>query len=120
MKKVFILGLLALFVAGCSRQHLAAKIYIYQGEQNHYKAYQLKVKKNATEERKKYYRKACDQFVKAYDLEPPLFNFYQASYAYESCKWVDDNENAEKFAILLESLNEPSFGPDGGPGLMAE
>lgn len=101
-----------LLICGCSREHLEAKITIYQAEQAHYKAHSLKTQKVSVEKRKELYRKACNGFIKGYRLKKDLFNYYQASYAYEACMWADERDSANLFGDLLETLKEPTHGPD--------
>ncbi len=107
MKRQAFLFLFALFLAGCGKSYWLSKYYVYLAEQINYKAHVLRTKPNALEERKRYHKKACDYFLKAYHINVAPFNFVRCEYAAQSCDWADDVESAKKFRTLQENYREP-------------
>ena len=73
MKKIYLLLLVPLVSFGCSGHDWLARIYIVKAENAYAKAYALRLQKTSYEERLKYYRKACDYFLKAYEQNSGAF-----------------------------------------------
>ena len=99
--------LLVLNGYGCGKNYWLSKYYVYLAEQHNYKAHVLRTRQQPLEERKKYYQKACECFLKAYRIDTAPFNFIRCEYAAQSCDWVGDLKSARKFRILQESYKEP-------------
>lgn len=77
---------------GCSKEYFLAKYYLIKAEEAYSKAYALRVKHEAAEERKEYYRKAREYFFKAYQNFPKVFTLNRIEQAYDTCLRLEDKE----------------------------
>jgi len=94
---------LASVICGCSKQDWLSKIYLFRAEEAYTKAYVLRLEKAASyEERLRYYRKACEFFLKAYDHSHRAFTLSRIDSAAESCMRVGNYEAEEKFREFEE------------------
>ncbi len=107
MNHAALLFLLVILLTGCGKNYWLAKYYLYVAEQNNYKAHVLRTKKDVAEEQRKYHRKACDYFLKAYAADTNAFNFIRCEYAAQSCEWVDDFNSSHQFRMLQQQFQEP-------------
>ena len=97
------LVLMMILVTGCSARSWIAQMYMVRAEETSSKAYAMRVKKEipyAT--RLKYYRKACDYFMKSYDYGPKIFTLYRIETAAEACRRVEDREKEQVFLEFEE------------------
>jgi hypothetical protein len=96
--KRWLLALLFLgFAGGCSKPTWIAKIYVVRAENAYSKGHALRVKKVSYEERLKYYRTACEDFLKAYESDPSVFTLYRIELAADACLRRDDKAAVELF-----------------------
>ena len=98
---------------------------MFQAEEAHTKAYTLRLKKEVSyEERLKYYRRACEFFLKAYRYSDHTFTLNRIESAAEACLRVGDREAEQKFRQFEEKYikahpNEVEYG-DAGPFMNLE
>ena len=116
MKKFFLFLFLTWMICGCSKQDWLSKIYIFRAEEAFSKAYALRLKRGVSyEERLKYYRKACEFFLKAYHRSDRTFTLTRIDSAAESCMRVGNYEAEQKFRQFEEAYikahpNEVEYG----------
>lgn len=100
-KTVLILLAVGIFF-GCSAQSWLAQITMVQAEETYSKAYAMRVKKDVPyEKRLEFYRKACDEFSKAYDYDKNIFTLTRIESAIDACSRVN-NEEKEAFFRAFE------------------
>ena len=110
---------------GCSGPRWLAKIYMVRAENAFSKAYALRVAKQVSyEERLKYYREACGNFLKAYRTDPGIFTLYRIETATDSCLRIDDRGGVSLFRKFEEEYaqkhpKEVKYG-DVGPWMNLE
>ncbi len=124
MKKVALVIFVGLVVSGCSGETWVAQFHMVKAENAHTRAYELRIKKVHYEERLKLYRKACEEFVKAYEFNRETFTLSRIELAIESCMRVEDRKNEERFQAFAESYvrqhpTETEYG-DAFPALPME
>ena len=106
MKRIGALLLVTLLAFGCSKGYWLAKFYLFRAENTFSKAYTLKAKKVSYEKRLKYYRQACQDFLRAYDRDSQVFSLYRIETAAESCERVGDYETEEIFREFQERYTQ--------------
>jgi len=97
------------------RSYLKARWLVFQAEQKFYAARSRS--DLSKEERVPNFKKACDYFLRAYELDRRAFNYNRAQYAYESCSWVEDVKHSEMFNSFMDEL-EPQDWDRGGESLV--
>lgn len=97
--------ILLLFIfSGCSQQNIRARWLLFQAEQIFYKAnYQLRAQKVSFDDRKPYYRKACQGYDKAYRLDPALFTSPKLEEAHLSCMNAELRAKTDLFSEALDT-----------------
>lgn len=113
---------LFVFISGCSKEEIKAKVLMFRAEEHYSKAYRLKFKKDAKDKRVLFYGKACKDFARAYELDEEVFTLGRIWSAEEACKWVEDWDRADRFTIFEEEYSlahptEAEYG-DMGTGLI--
>ena len=92
------LVILTCFSWACSKQNWKARFSIYRAEQIYWKAnYTLKSRKVSFEDRKPYYAKACEYFLKALESDPSVFHGARIEEASQSCASGDMREASFRF-----------------------
>lgn len=114
--------LLSLGITGCSSEGWAARWHIVRAENALQKAAHLKEKKVTFDERRPYYRKACELFVKAYEVDTNVFNLMRILGAQDACAKAEMREEEEYFLYIEEEYSkmhpqEERYG-DAGVGMM--
>jgi len=102
MKRFVLLLTLTMLWGGCSGDYWKAQFHMMKAENAFMKAYQLKTKKVAYEERLQYYQKACQHFLKAYQYDRSLFTLTRIQEAADSCWRINDLENRDQFRQFEE------------------
>ena len=103
--------------SGCSAEDWTAKLHIVKAEDYVTKAYQLKSKKMPYEQRIDLYRRACDEYSRAYEINPDVFTFMRIEEAADTC-WKAENKLEEaKFLAFKETYikahpTEAEYGGD--------
>lgn len=99
----FLIAVLPVAGSGCSKSSWQARYDLVQAENAVMKAYALRVKGEVvSEERLRYYRRACTYFMKAYRTRPGEFTLSRIESAAESCLRVKDQEAREIFQAFEE------------------
>lgn len=99
-----------------------AAIYAFRAESAIDKATALKSRKIPFEDRKIYYIKACDFFVKAYENDASVFTLTRIEQAADTC-WKADNREGEAIfrdyeqEYIKNHPQEYEYG-DSGVGMM--
>ncbi len=123
MKKITSLIFLSLFLFGCSEQAWFAKIYMVRAEDAYAKAHAMRTNKSDAfyQQRLKEYRKACDYFSKAYQINRNTFTLSRIEEAMETCLRVEDSKNEQTFREFEEEYvrthpDEAKYGDAGAFG----
>lgn len=89
----------ALACAGCSRQYLMARIYLYRAGQVFYKTdnHLRRIKKLPFDERKKHYGGACMLYFKAFQTERRVFNLDEIEHALQCCESAENQQVTGEF-----------------------
>ena len=103
MKKFFILILIALAGAGCSKGFWQARFYMLKAEDRLARAAKLKSQKVSYEERVPYYREACGYYLKAYQNGPGIFTLSRIRDASDSCWRAKDDQGQQVFVQFEEA-----------------
>jgi len=104
---------------GCSKQGWLARIYMVKAEEAFTKGYALRVRKDVpSEERLRYFRRACEFFSKAYRIDPDVFTLNRITSAVDACLRVEDFEKEDIFRRLEEEYvrahpDEAKYGEAG-------
>jgi len=94
--------IVSVLASGCSKEYFLAKYYLIQAEDAYVKAYELRVKPEQAEQRMGEYRKAHDNFLKAYHLNKSIFNLIKIDQAHDTCLRLEDKEGADLFQKFAE------------------
>ncbi len=100
MRKWMLAGFAVFFLfaaAGCSKQDLSAKFYMFKAEDELTKAAGLKDKKISYDLRVPLYGAACTYFKKALDTDPRVFTLNRIEEASDACWRCGNKENEEIF-----------------------
>lgn len=101
---LLILFLAGFFFCGCSKQDWLSRAYVFRAEEAFSKAYTMRLKKGVSyHDRLRYYRKACEFFLKAYEHSDRTFTLNRIDAAAEACMRVEDYETEKKFRAFGES-----------------
>jgi hypothetical protein len=90
----FFFLLLIVTLAGCTPHGWAARWYIVQAETALGKAHHLKDQKIPFERRLPHYAKACNAYVKAYEIDPAVFTLIRIEEAADCC-WKAEMKDGE-------------------------
>lgn len=113
---------IAVFMSGCSTQDWMAAIYVFRAESAVDKATHLKSQKVSFEDRKTYYIKGCELFIKAYEKDVSVFTLTRIEQAADTCWKADDREGEAIFRDYEQEYikyhpQEYEYG-DSGVGMM--
>lgn len=104
-REVFLFLALAVF-SGCSKTDWMSKIYMLKAENALSEAVMKKEKKVSYEQRVPYYARACENFRKAYDLNPEVFTLNRIEEAADACWRADDRETEDLFKEFEAEYSE--------------
>lgn len=121
MRKL-ILGIIILFLAGCSSREWMARFYIVRAEAALDKARELKSKHVDYEKRVGYFQEGCDLFFRAYKISENAFTLVRIEMAADACWKANDMEKQESFRLFEEQYSkshpqETEYG-DAGVGMI--
>jgi hypothetical protein len=107
---------------GCSREYWAARLSMWKAEGAFSKAYSLKQKKVPYKNRLKYYREACEHFLKAYGEDSSVFTYGRIQEALDACWRTSDEKGQQVFEEFLEQYGDehPKEVEYGDPGPWGE
>lgn len=94
MKINFLLVLIFLIAfSGCSQEHFKARYHLFKAEQAYWQAnYRLRSQKVSFEKRQPLFVQACNEYIKAIELDAGVFNSSKIEEASQSCASADNRE----------------------------
>jgi len=107
-------------LTGCSATNWLAQFYAFQGEQAFAKAYALRTQRKEIPyaKRLRFYRIACDDFWKAFEVDKRSFTLNRVESAAESCLRVEEPEREKALRQFEEDYirkhpDEAEYGDAG-------
>lgn len=94
-----------LIVSGCT-PGWNAQTHIFRAEGAYDKAHEMRKKSGTSSQRLKLYQTACDEFVKAHEIDPGAFTLLRIEMASDACFRVEDLDSREMFLEFEEIYAE--------------